>query len=90
MEFEWDENKNQKNLEKHGMDFEFASKVFEDEKRLEWEDVRVDYEEQRFITIGKVISAIITVVYTMRNTIYRIISSRPSKKYERDLYNNKE
>jgi hypothetical protein len=86
--FEWDENKNSSNFDKHKIDFEFASKVFADDKRIEWEDARNDYGEIRFITIGKIINAIVTVVYTMRNKIIRIISARPSKKQERDLYNN--
>lgn len=86
--FECDETKNKSNLDKHGVDFDFASKVFADDKRIEWEDDRNDYGEIRFITIGKIINSIITVVYTMRYKIILIISSRPSKKQERDLYNN--
>jgi uncharacterized DUF497 family protein len=30
VEFEWDENKNQSNISKHGIDFEQAQKIFED------------------------------------------------------------
>jgi len=86
--FEWDKNKNSLNFDKHKIYFDFASKVFSDNKRIEWEDDRNYYGEIRFITIGKIINAIITVVYTMRDNIIRIISARPSKKQERDLYNN--
>ncbi len=88
MEFEWDENKNSLNTEKHKIDFDFASKIFNDIKRIEWEDERAIYNEQRFITIGKTANAIITVVYTIRNTVTRIISARTAKKQERTLYNN--
>ena len=35
-EFEWDESKNQKNKEKHNLSFEDASKVFDDENRLQY------------------------------------------------------
>ena len=69
MEFEWDKNKNSTNLNKHKIDFDFASAIFEDKRRVEWEDKRKDYGEQRFITIGKIFSTFITVVYTIRNKI---------------------
>ena len=35
MIFEWDDNKEQINIKKHGMDFETASRIFLDENRLE-------------------------------------------------------
>ena len=35
MKFEWDENKNISNIKKHGIDFDFASKIFDDNKRIE-------------------------------------------------------
>lgn len=41
MKFEWDENKNQLNLEKHGIDFETAMLVFNDSKRIEIYDVEI-------------------------------------------------
>lgn len=31
--FQWDENKNKINIEKHGIDFNEASQVFDDESR---------------------------------------------------------
>ena len=88
MEFEWDEIKNISNCEKHKLDFKFASKIFADTYRIEWEDERIEYGEQRFITIGKIGNVILVVVYTLRNNIIRIISARPAKKQERSLYND--
>ena len=87
LEFEWDKNKNNSNTDKHKIDFDFASKVFGDDQRIEWEDKRKDYSEKRFVTIGKIINTFVTVVYTMRGKIIRIISARKAKKQERDLYN---
>ncbi len=52
MEFEWDENKNKSNQLKHGISFEEATKIFEDEKRVEHQDFRQDYGEDRWKTIG--------------------------------------
>jgi len=65
MEFEWDENKNQSNIEKHSVDFNDAKEVFKDENRKTSPDLRKDYGEDRWITIGKFIDTIIVVVYTI-------------------------
>ena len=88
MEFEWNENKNQKNKEKHGFGFEEAKDVFKDKKRLELKDERKDYGEDRWKVIGVIFGAIITVIYTMRSAIIRIISARTASRKEREKYNN--
>ncbi len=88
MEFEWDESKNKSNREKHGIDFNDAKEVFKDENRKTSPDLRVDYGEDRWVTIGKLIDTIIVVIYTIRETTYRIISARYAKKKERETYNN--
>lgn len=82
--FEWDEKKNQKNKEKHNLSFENASRVFEDENRLQY--AVGTKGETRYITIGKVFKVIITVVYTIRNFAFRLISARPARKDERERY----
>ena len=46
MEFEWDENKRQSNLRKHGIDFVRAAAIFNN-PILEREDNRYDYEDTR-------------------------------------------
>jgi len=86
--FEWDENKNSGNKEKHSIDFNYAKKIFEDENRIKYRDTRKDYGEERWITIGAIFDAILTVVYTIREKAIRLISARPSNKNERDIYNN--
>ena len=88
MKFEWDENKNKSNQDKHGIDFNDAKEVFEDNNRKTSPDLRQNYGEDRWITIGKILDIIIVVVYTVRNTAYRIISARYAKKKERKFYNN--
>ncbi len=85
MEFEWDENKNKSNQEKHGIDFNDAKEVFNDENRTISEDNRNDYGENRWITIGKMYKALIVVVYTIRN-FTRIISARMANEKEREKY----
>lgn len=88
MEFEWDINKNKSNNEKHGVDFNDAKEIFSDENRKTSPDLRNNYGEDSWITIGKLIDTVIVVVFTIRNTTYRIISARYAKKKERELYNN--
>ncbi len=87
MKFEWDENKNKSNQEKHGIDFNDAKEVFSDENRTISQDNRTNYGEKRWITIGKMYKAIIVVIYTIRNAT-RIISARMANKKEREKYNN--
>ena len=81
MDFEWDENKNQLNIEKHGIDFIDAAKMIDDGHVFIGFS---SYEnEQRFIATGIIEARYITVVYTMRCEITRIISARVARKKER-------
>ncbi|RLD66715.1 MAG: BrnT family toxin [Bacteroidetes bacterium] len=89
MTFEWDENKNKSNIEKHGIDFNDAKEVFKDINKKTSPDLRIDYGEDRWIAIGQVVDTIIVVVFTVRNMVYRIISARYAKKKERNDYRNK-
>jgi len=47
MEFEWDENKNKSNKQKHGIDFNDTKEVFKDENSKIAHDLRKDYGEDR-------------------------------------------
>ena len=82
--FEWDEQKNKSNKEKHGISFEDARKVFDDPDRIQY--INASGDERRFITIGKVIKLIIAVVYTVRSGLLRIISARQARKNEINDY----
>jgi len=52
MDFEWDADKAQKNLEKHGIRFEIAAAVFIDPNHITAIDDRFDYGEERYVTLG--------------------------------------
>lgn len=82
--FEWDEKKRQTNLEKHGLDFVDAIKIFDDPDRIELESVR--NSEKRYQTIGSAHDVTILLVYTCRSEKKRIISARKASKKERDVY----
>ena len=88
MKFEWDENKNKSNLEKHGIDFNQAKEVFNDKDKIEITDNRKDYGEERKKIIGKVMDLLLSIIYTIRGTAVRIISARAASKKERKDYNN--
>lgn len=83
-DFEWDENKNKSNQDKHGIAFEDAADVFNDNDRLVYSSNQ--HEETRYLTIGKAFQAIISVVYTTRDLIVRIISARRAGQEERRAY----
>jgi hypothetical protein len=85
MEFEWDEAKNQENITKHGIDFTRAKEIFTG-RVLEEVDDRYDYGETRIIATGMASGQEITVVYTMRGNVSRIISARKATENERRAY----
>ena len=88
--FEWDENKAEINKRKHGIRFETAAKVFEDENRKVRLDLEHSIDEERWQTIGKV-NDILFVVYTERSETTRLISARKATSKERkDYYDDKE
>ena len=86
MQFEWDERKNRSNVEKHGLSFETAIRIF-DGVVLSSIDARYDYGELREISIGTIAALVaIVVAHTDRDGVTRVISARPAKKMERTLY----
>ena len=90
MKVEWDENKNIKNMAKHGIDFNDAITIFDDDERLEALDTRNDYGEERLQVIGEAKPGVLMVAYTWRHdaTTRRIISARTASAKERALYNS--
>lgn len=76
MTFEWDENKNLGNIEKHGISFEDAQNAFLDKNRIIAEDVKhTDGSEKRYFCFGNVEGTILTVRFTMRQDTIRIIGA---------------
>jgi len=54
MKFEWDEDKNTKNKEKHKISFETAAHVFSGSYYIEMFDFEHSFDRHRYIAIGKV------------------------------------
>ena len=74
MLLEWDEEKRQKNIEKHGFDFDIAESVLSDPNAVIEIDNRKDYGEDRYWAFAKVDNQNLCLCYTMRGEIYRVIS----------------
>ena len=85
VEFEWDTNKFQSNLEKHGVSFEEAAEVFFDPFYQEG-DATANDEQRNFILGYSRTQRLLLVVYVERSLRIRIISSRPATRTERKLY----
>ena len=73
--FDWDENKNSQNQEKHHVSFEHAQHAFADEKRIIAEDLEHSKDEKRYFCIGKVEGEILTVRFTYRDNVIRIFGA---------------
>ncbi len=86
IEFDWDENKRRANIEKHGIDFFDAIKIF-------WGNIlqkqSLKTGEDRVLAIGKLGDDFLAVVYVERGNAIRIISARRAKKDERRAYQSK-
>ena len=91
MKYEWNEEKNKLNQEKHGISFEEAKEVFDDALQISRLDKRFSYFEERWITVGTTSKHKILVVANLFFTdegeeIIRIISARKANKQERNSY----
>lgn len=84
MECEWDEAKRHSNLAKHGIDFRWASRLFEGRPVV---SARSRYsDEEWYVTTGVIADLVVTVVWTRRDTALRIISARRAHHAERRTY----
>ncbi|MDO8843115.1 MAG: BrnT family toxin [Methylicorpusculum sp.] len=83
-DFEYDDDKSQANLEKHGIDFHAAQELWDDPDLLEF-PAKSD-NETRFIVIGRIAAKHWSAVVTYRNEKVRLISVRRSRKKEVELY----
>ena len=84
MRFEWDREKAQANVQKHGVSFDEAVTVFYDPLSATFDDVEHSTGESRFITIGySARGRLLVVAHTERGATVRIISARRATARER-------
>jgi uncharacterized protein len=82
---EWDANKNEANIRKHGIHFADALSVLEDECAITVTDDASG--QQRFVTIGlDGFARLLVVVYAYQGENIRIISARLAVPREREEY----
>jgi hypothetical protein len=87
MEFDWDENKADRNLLKHGVSFEEAKTVFDDPLYVDFYDPDHSEDEERYLIVGESNQGRLLIVsYTERRSLIRIISAREVTRAERDAY----
>jgi uncharacterized DUF497 family protein len=83
-DFEWDDDKAESNLAKHGVSFEEAATVFADGAAVFIEDPT---DADRFIVIGmSAAPRVLFVVHVIHGERERIISARPAAASEERLY----
>ena len=90
IKFEWDENKNQINQKKHGLDFAEAQTVFYDDDAIMFVDPEHSVEEERFLILGITEYERLCIVshcYRGEDNVIRIISARKATKNETKIYN---
>jgi uncharacterized protein len=83
--FEWDDQKRELNLAKHGIDFDSAIEVFYGSIILRRSDRN---NEERWTALGYSGNRLIVVVFTRRADVIRIISARRARKNEEREYRN--
>jgi uncharacterized protein len=75
MNFVWSEDKNNINIEKHGVSFYEAQLAFLDPHRVIAEDLEHSQFEKRYYCFGKIEEYIMTVRFTYRDKLIRIIGA---------------
>ena len=89
LRFEWDAVKAAANFRKHGVSFDEARTVFEDEEALFMADPDHSADEDRWVLLGMSGAARVLVVVHCEcaaGTVMHLISARKADREERDLY----
>jgi uncharacterized DUF497 family protein len=89
MNFEWDPQKADINLKKHGVSFEEAKTVFDDRLYIDFYDPDHSDIEHRYLIVGQSRRGRLLIVsYTEREDTLRLISARETTRKERKVYEN--
>ena len=73
--FDWDPDKDAENQRKHGVSFSLAQYAFADRQRVIAKDEAHSQTEERFYCFGEVDGGILTVRFTYRASVIRIIGA---------------
>jgi uncharacterized protein len=84
--FEWDEGNIAKNIDKHGISNFETEEVFFGQNLVLF-DEKHSQREERFYLLGQTDNQeVLFVVFTVRNDLVRVISSRIANQKERAIY----
>jgi uncharacterized DUF497 family protein len=87
MHFEWDDDKAEANLAKHGVSFEEALTCFYDPRQVAFYDPEHSEDEDRELLIGHSDQGrLLMVSYTLREPMIRLISARKATRQETKTY----
>lgn len=87
MEFEWNRDKAEANLSKHGVSFDEAKTVFDDPVYVDFYDPDHSEDEDRYIIVGQSQQRRLLIVsYTERKNKVRLVSAREATRMEKDAY----
>lgn len=78
--YEWDEEKRQTNMDKHGLDFLNVKALFDGRPEVTSKSNYIG--EVRFLTTGIIDGNLCTVVWTQRGAAVRFISARRARNAE--------
>jgi uncharacterized DUF497 family protein len=85
--FEWNDEKARSNFNKHEVDFQEASTIFDDLMLISFLDEEHSTDEERYITIGlSNKQRLLMVAHTERGNKIRIISARKATQNEENFY----
>ena len=73
--FEWDPDKDVENQKKHGVSFASAQYAFADPERVIAKDLTHSQTEERFYCFGEVEGGVLTVRFTYREPVIRLIGA---------------
>jgi len=73
--FEWDLEKDAENRQKHGVSFTLAQQAFLDPQRVIARDLAHSESEERFYCFGSAGGGVLTVRFTYREYVIRIIGA---------------
>ena len=73
--FEWDAAKDLNNQQKHGVSFAVAQYAFADPRRVIAQDIEHSMQEARFYCFAMVDNGVLTVRFTYRESVIRIIGA---------------
>jgi len=87
LSFDWDKGNIEKNWNKHQIHFKEAEEIFQDGSIIISEDTKHSGSEKRYVSYGNSKKGRkLTVVFTLRAGLIRIISARNQNKKETKVY----